>query len=484
MVYNLEVFVKKLSTYKLMNVISVLLLLSLLPLFELGSFAFPAADDFSYGAPAHLAYQESGSFLSAAAAALDKTVESYFSWQGSFAAIFLMALQPAVFSEALYALTPYIMLLSYIASSFVFCRALFSELMGLDRHLARLAASLLCFVGAQLMPSPVQGLYWFNGSVYYMFFHALLLTGCALGITILLRGGGWRIAALCLVCFLIGGGNYVTALSALIVAFFAIALLAAFKNCGWKKLALPFLVLTFSFALNAAAPGNAVRQAAQSDTPGALKAVLMSFGCGAEYALGWMSLPVLGMLLLVAFVFFAPVGKCSFSFRAPALVTLFSYCLFSAMFCPPLYAMGNVGDKRLLNIVYLSYLLLLLINLIYWLGWLAKRSGIEVREYGFGALAFGVAAFGMCCGMYFLQGGSFSSAGALSCRLSGEAAAYRDCAQRRFDILYDESISDAELEPFPCQPYLLYFDDITEDPQDWRNVDMSSYFGKNSVVLK
>ena len=50
------------------------LLLLLIPLAALGSFAVPCADDYSYGAAAHLAYTRSGSIAGALAAGLEKTV--------------------------------------------------------------------------------------------------------------------------------------------------------------------------------------------------------------------------------------------------------------------------------------------------------------------------------------------------------------------------------------------------------------------------
>ena len=154
------------------------------------------------------------------------------------------------------------------------------------------------------------------------------------------------------------------------------------------------------------------------------------------------------------------------------------------MFCPPLYAMGNAGDARLLNIIYFSYLLLLVVNLTYWLGWAAKRRQAG-RSHGLAPRPVLAATLLLllCCGLSVLKGTGYTSLGALSTLLSGEAEQYHACAQRRFEQLRDSSTEDVRLERFPCQPYLLYFDDITEDPADWRNVDMSSYYGKNTVVL-
>ena len=90
---------------------------------------------------------------------------------------------------------------------------------------------------------------------------------------------------------------------------------------------------------------------------------------------------------------------------------------------------------------------------------------------------------GLCCLASMLSGRSFASVSALSSLRSGEAAAYRACAQERYDILNDGSIRDAVLPEFPCRPYVLYYDDVTRDAADWRNTAAAYYYGKDSVRL-
>jgi len=278
----------------------------------------------------------------------------------------------------------------------------------------------------------------------------------------------------------------VTALTLSVLAVAAVGLLVLKKDRGWKWLVLPAAILLISFAASIAAPGNAVRQAAQDNTPGVVKAVLMSFQSALAYGWEWMTLPVLGLLVALALIFRPALSKSEFSFPAPLLLSAFSFCLFSAMFCPPVYALGTVGEPRVLNIIYFSYLLLLALNLVYWLGWLCRRGKTAAAEDGVKAVGLGIAALllALCCGVSMLGGTGFSSVGAVSTLASGEAGAYRDSALRRFELLKDESLEDVQLEDFPVKPYLLYFDDITRDPDDWRNEDISTFYGKNSVVLK
>jgi len=213
---------KSFFTYKNIKWLGIIALAALLvPMLLLAFYATPMADDFSFGAPAHRAWVESGSFFAALSAALSKVRESFFGWQGTYSAIFLMALQPAVFSEGLYFLTGFVMLAALIIGSFCFCRAFFFRLLGLDKHMADIIAAVLLLLSTQLLPSPVQAFYWFNGSVYYVLFHGLMLVAVALGIRFVKEGGRGRLLLLCLLAIILGGGNYVTALTAVIIWAFA-----------------------------------------------------------------------------------------------------------------------------------------------------------------------------------------------------------------------------------------------------------------------
>ena len=460
------------------------LLLSLAPLLLLGRFALPCADDFSYGAAAHAAYLADGSLPSVLRAALRQVRETYFGWQGTFSAIFLMSLQPAVFGLSCYALTPVLMLLSLLAGTFCLCLALLSGTFGLPRSLSCCAAGLCSLLCIQLMPSPVQGLYWYNGAIYYTFFHGLALLAFALGLRLLQRGGVWRQLLLCLLALLLGGTNYVTALCCSIVAVSALILLALLRNRARRRLLLPTLILLAAFAVNTLAPGNAVRQASVSHTPQALRAILDSFAVAGVYALRWLKLPLVGTMLLLGVLLWPALGCCGFSFRLPGLVTLYSVCLFAAMFCPGLYALGEVGDQRLLNIIYYSYVLLLGLNLCCWLGWLrTRRKPVGARcRVGLLPLLLSGAVCLLCCALY-LRAGGYTSLMALGAMRSGEARAFHDAGAARYAVLEDATIRQAELAPYPCRPYVLFFDDITADPQDWRNLVTADYFDKDSVRL-
>lgn len=465
----------------------VLLAALLLPMLLLGRYAVPAADDYTYGAAARHAVRGGGSFFAALAASAESARVTYFGWQGTFSAVFLMGLQPAVFADALYALTPAIMLGALLLGLFSLNLTLYSGVFGMTRGGAVLVSTALCFLCTQLLPSPVQGFFWYNGSVFYTFFFGIWLTGCALCIAYVRRGGTARLAALLLMALLLGGGNYITALSCAVVCATALVLTAVFKTPGRRRLLLPSAVFFAAFLLSVLAPGNANRELAilwnATPGPGAVRSILLSFQAGARYAVSWASLPLLGVLLCLAPVMWEAVKRCGFSFRFPLLVSVYSYCLFSAMFCPTIYASSSVGDQRTLNAVYYAYVWLTAGNLFYWLGWLSKRVELRRRLPEALPLLLGALALLLCCALHLSSGGKFTSAGALGVMRSGEAQAFRACADRRLPLLEDESLRDVALEPFPSQPWLLFFDDVNEETYYWVNEAMCLYYDKDSITV-
>lgn len=457
---------------------------SLIPLLVLGFYAAPSSDDYSFSVQTRAAFVESGSLPRTLAAAADKTREIYRDWQGSFSAVFLMALQPAIFGARWYALTPALMLASLLSGLFVCCDALFSRLWGLPRSLSACVAAVLALLCIQLMPSPVDGLYWYNGAVYYTFFHGLALAAVGLGLRLSQSGRRRDCLLLCLLALLLGGSNYVTCLCCALLAVGGTALLLLLRRRTWRMLLLPTLCLLAAFAVNAASPGTDIRMDGVAHTPQVLPSILASFCLGAEYSLRWLSLPLVGALVFLGALLWPAVAASRFAFRWPLLPLLGSYCLFSAMFCPFYFVFGSAGPNRMLNILYDSYVLLLVCNLCYLLGWLArKRRAAAPRGVRLTPLLACGALCLLCCLLYTRVGG-FTSLMALGELRSGEPACYRAACEQRAALLEQaDADTDLTVPPLPYS-YLLYFTDVSDDAEAWDNRCLAAYYGRKSVRLE
>lgn len=156
------------------------------------------------------------------------------------------------------------------------------------------------------------------------------------------------------------------------------------------------------------------------------------------------------------------------------------------MFCPPLYAMGNFGAGRLLNVVYFAFTLLAFVNVFYLCGWLQEklvpvdRSGEEIGL----SKSWVCTACCLFVGLLLTSGneaGAFYSVGLLA---SGEAKIYSDEANERAEILQNSAGEDVVVAPYSELPPLLYLEDITDNKKDWRNRNVKNFYDLSSVRLE
>ena len=469
------------------SVLLVILLLLLIPMFAIARYDVPAADDFSFSCETHAAIVSRGSVTDILSGAVEKAVKVYYTWQGSFSAIFLMALQPAIWGLPYYAFTTWIMVLSLLGGIFFFFHRVLHGVFGVSMSIAGIAAIVASAACTQFLPSPNQSFYWYNGAVYYTFTFAVMIVLIAVVTGYLLYGSWWRIASSVFLCLIIGGSNYITALFTSIAGMLLLAILMWKKDRRMMTLLLPYVVLLGAFLLSIRAPGNAVRQGFYTDHPGALEAVLLSFRSAVRKMFEWADLRYASCMIFLIPILWAGAGESQFSFPLPGAVSAVSFCLFSSLFTPHLYALGSDGPERLLNILYFSFLLLSILNLFWWFGWIVKKKRPRSMNRGISLGMFSI--FSACAALCLVSSvlffhGTLTSVAAFSELRSGEAKKYYSQAEERQRILENPDILDCEFEPFASQPYILFFTDMTENPTSYENEDTANFYRKNSIVVR
>lgn len=295
------------------------------------------------------------------------------------------------------------------------------------------------------------------------------------------------------------GGNYVTALLSLELLALA-ALAAAWKRrAALKSMLVVFACAGAAFAGNVAAPGNAVRQAADyggAARPGALGAVLGSFPQAFHFAAEHLSPLVCLALCFLAPFFWRAAGRPE-AFRAPlpGLASALAACWFASSFTPTLYAMGTIGPDRVQNIQFFLLVLVLILLEFYWLCW-ARRTlarGLCARAKAMRLLHRLVPVYLALCamaavgvvGLYVATGHTEKLACASAARSlwDGTAGRYSALMQTRTEILAGPD--EVAVLPRITQQTLvpaLFFDDIVSDASDWKNEAMAAYYGKRMVV--
>lgn len=529
---------------RLSYLLIVIYALSLIPVLVIGKYDYPSADDFSMGLGTRLVYEATGSLLAVAGKILSETVRYYRTWIGYFTSCLFTTVSPATFGEAWYALTPAVILLALHVGVAVFFYVLMEKALGMNRYARRCMTVLALFLMVQRMPEGslrVEAFYWYSGAgnytltfsagLLYLAFYVLSVCG------VRSKNRSLFLVLACIMGFLAGGGNYLSALSfAVVSVLFAVYLVkrkigrllpAAFYLCG--------------FAVSCLSPGNRIR-GGEAEGYGALKSILLSLYYTLSYPLNqWMNWAVLLILALAGVIFWMGFAEIEFSganakaggaavsekagetvrgaaasekagetvrgaaapekagngaqavqlrFAAPFPAAVLAYGIVSCVVTPALYAQGNMDAGRIQSTFWLHAVLVLLLLEWYLVGGLYRRfskeqnaSAVSCLRNGAGGFVRAILLFFIVFSLLAVKGNPdfYTGTSAVFELLDGSAAQYGRENEERLRILKNPSEQDAVLPRYTVQPNLLYFEDVSEDPDDWINQKMSEYYGKNSI---
>ncbi len=489
-------------------------LLMLIPVLWIGRYDAPSADDFSMGLGTRLVYEETGSATAVLGKIVSETVRYYRTWIGYFTSCLFTTASPATFGDGWYWLTPVIVLAGLHIGVIFFLYALMERVLGMNRYVRRCMSVLMLFLMVQLMPEGApraEAFYWYSGAGNYTltFSLGLCYLGCLL-LAVYAGSRGKRTAfwvGACILGFFTGGGNYLSALSYAIVSALFLAILVLLRSgrmgallpekghvlyaAEWSgRHAVPAVLNLAGLMLSCLAPGNRIR-GAETGGYGPVKAILLSLYYTLSYPMNrWLNWAVLAVLAAAAVIFAAAFRaekendrmKSALSYRHSLLAVCLAYGLVSAVVTPALYAQGNMDAGRIQSTFWLHAVLVLVILEWYLIGGLVRAGMSLPAGLGKRVLA-GAAGLWIVLSLLAVKGNPdlYTASRAAADLISGSAARYGEENRQRMAILQDEGQQDAELPRHSERPALLYYEDVSEDPQDWVNQKLREYYHKSSV---
>lgn len=489
-------------------VITIIFILSLIPLYIIGKYNHPSVDDYYYGVETAKVYRDTGSVSQVISTSFDEMKNTYNDWQGNFAAIFLMRLQPAVFGESAYVLSSVILITSFVAAMLAFIYNFLRKWFDAGRQASIITALAVTFCAMQFTIMPSDSFYWYNGSVYYTFFFSLALFLLTL-VTVMIKSKAMPariIAGIFAVplAFIIGGGNYATSLVTVLILITLVILMIVKKNKSVIPLVLITCSIGVSFALSILAPGNAIRQEAVGGSHGVIKSIICSFAYGGYSIASSTLAPVLILFIMLIPLLYRIAKRSSLSFKHPVLVLLFTFCLFCSQGTPVFYAQGLRMPYRMMNIINFSYYIFMIFNLVYILGYIGKKYGdslvlckfarfFEMKHERFVfimscTIIFAISCVGLCKVSEGENGGAdFSnmplSVSATYSLINGDAKQYDKECRERAEYLSGTEEKGVTLAPLSVTPAPIFHTDITADPLHWKNAHLALFYGKDWVKL-
>lgn len=497
------------------NAISLLMLAAALaPLLWIARYAYPIADDWSFGTLGYHALKNGEGVLGAIRAAAVTVREYRASWEGRFSIIFLGAMQPGIWGERHYGIVGWLMIGSIVLSELYLCGSLLKQYApdcGRWLTLPVMAPSLIL----QLLytPSPEESFYWYNGGVSYTFAYGLSLILLALFMKLAVGGHknqgsrfAWTVSA-CVLAVMVGGDNYSTSLSTLLALLALSALFFCFdRRAFFRTWFLPAIVGA-CLLICATAPGNLARLNANfgGATMGKKAAIWESL----RYALRVVDREGVGWRMAFMLLFILPflwkaVKSMDFDFRFPLLFTGVTFGLYASQVTPSMYVERGIYAGRLMAILHYSCHVWIVGNVGYWLGWICRRKPwkrILGRGSGSGLQAAGFAArfaerasdflwaYSLLAGVLFVVvicrfgGTSFSAYRSLQ---QGGPQQYAKEWEERLEVLRDDSVKEVVFPPISMDPgpgILLYADLQEEGGYIWVNAACAEYYDKDEIRI-
>lgn len=371
-------FLKKLWNNKFLILFIVILIVLLAPMLNMSRYAHMAADDFVYGADTHAVYKSTGSVMQTIKEAFPITRWWYINWQGSYTSMFLMILQPGIFSLSAYRLGLIaIFLLSLFAPVLLGYLANKYYLKMPWSYMAIILCSIL-FLQTQYLPSPFEGLYWYNSAIYYTFTFSIVLLN--ISFIILLQnfkkivGRIINFIILLIGLIMIGGSNYPAVLTfAVGYSAFVLYTIIKKKDNRWFYVA-GLAILLAAFFINVSSPGNFLRMGNYARLS-LVKVAIGSIGECATELIGWIYKSPVTAFFIIG-IMFAPkiVEKAKIKFVNPWIAAIIFLLLLLSQYVPSMFAISNKGPLRAENIRYMMFIIFMSIFLINICGWFYREK--------------------------------------------------------------------------------------------------------------
>lgn len=362
---------------KIVSMVAIaVLFISVIPMLWIGQYLHPFGDDYVFGTNVYKIWNETHSFLACIQGAWNVAMNMYHSWQGTYSACFLMALQPGVFGQ--YWLGPIILIFSLIGSTYALLYMVMRKLLHCSRLEYAFVSTLFVIITIQFTYSYYDAFYWYNGAMYYTLFYSLSLVLASLLIgygqaTTKTSKAVISVASAALAIF-IAGGNFVSGLGMGAILFAAIIIMRI-EQKRWPRFHIAILaIFGVAFAMSVFAPGNAYREVTVENKPNVIAAFFMAIGKSFEFFSDTFNVVQVLMLAVITPPIVRMATKARFKFSHPWLCVLVTTLLYSSFFFAHSYAMGTRGPGRVQNVYSYVSLWLICVNIYYLSGALMKKA--------------------------------------------------------------------------------------------------------------
>lgn len=491
---------RKITYKKIAIFMLVLFMISLLPILYCSFFDYATGDDLWEGAAAYRVLVNHGSVKDFFRAVFEWAKVDYFGWEGNWSSIILWCLEPSIWGEKVYCITPWMALIALCGGTTYFLFYYLKKYLT-DKPAFRLMVSVIvCFFSVQYMPYIRSGIFWYTGMINYIVPYSLCLVSFV-WIDKLLETEKRRycVGVSFILTYLSGAGYTPIVLAFEVLSLIILNQIVRSKRQGLKLsrgsrwLFFPLVLLITGFIFSAISPGNAAR-GGESYYFSGIRVVLTILTCikqGIYGGIGWV-LSVRLLLLIVPVLVIGTleqvdVTKSKLEFNHPIFVTGLLFLISCSMYAPGIYAQSEVSGG-VPDSIYFVFLLASVLAVIYLTCCVKKktlkRKSKVIEENPMGKIRLFIFAgeiiFCIIFGKHLI--GNMAAYICLDYIRSGQLMDFEYQMKERLAILHDPEIVDAVLPEMNNEQGPFMHMALLADPNAYTNMATARFYGKTSVI--
>lgn len=488
---------EKVTYKKIAVVMTLLFFISLLPILYCSFFDYASGDDLWEGAVAHRVLVNHGTIKEFITEIYKWAKIDYLNWEGNWSSIILWCLEPSIWGEKFYCITPWIALLSLGGGISYFGWYFLKKQLACNNSFLVIVLVIICFFSIQYMPFIRGGIFWYTGMVNYVVPYGLSLISFV-WIDKFLESGMKRYFVFATLFYsYLGGAGYIPIVFAFEIFFLII--MANMLSSEHKRrrracwLLLPFFLLIAGVTFSIISPGNAVRggDGYYFSIMKVFTTILESMRQGVkgiiQYFFSIKPLVLVIPLLSIATWEEINVAEIKWKLNHPVVVVLFLFMISCSVYAPGIYAesevSGGVPDS-----IYFVFLLTYVFTIIFLTCYIKKKTieknlilpNNKLIEKMRIIIIVGELLFCMIAGKYLIV----NMAGYVCADFirSGQLRDFEFQMQERLRILNDPEVKDVIVPEMNNEQGPFMHMALLADPDSYTNQATARFYGKSSVI--
>lgn len=442
-----------------------LLFVSLIPFILISFFNNPATDDF------YLAN------LSLKHGLIEVHFWHYNNWSGRYFSNGILFFSPLYFGNFyLYKFIPILLIFATIFSIKYFISTLFHAISNTKKWAISSIISILYLIQ---VVDVCSAFYWLPAAITYHF--GIVLTLFLVSFYVQYKRSNKFIYLLLttfFIAFSMGCNEIITILNSLLMGVYFVYQLWKTKKINFTLFVLVLIAAIFA-NIELLAPGNAARNEFISSEGrfNLINSLFKSFVHTILFTLKWLPLLLLFVLIKIKMIYeFINKNQTSFIHPIWSLILLFSI-LFISLF-PSFYIQNNMIADRSLNVIYFYFIIFGVYSILCVLNFVLTNYDFKIQLNTTTKTAITII-------LLFFTFSDSPITNAYEDLVNGKAFSYNNQMKNRFELIKNATEKEIVVPALTKKPQTIYQDifmGLTPDAMNWKNQDISEYYGKIVTV--